>query len=250
MFTGQYFDSEIDEYYLRARQYDPHIARFTARDPIFGQFEEPLTLHAYLYCGNDPLNYVDPSGLWMKPHDFDDTQKIINQTTWLVGTHFAIGPLVAFGPVGPYAHGIFDFKDHPWWYGDTFQISSHGIPIGGTQFGNYLAGYTTYYNYGMAGEFSARGVGILYAGGGAFTRWWREEDYSRSYAEEVGSQYWITQGALDANIVRSKSVRFSLGNLLSHDNTFGNLLDRYRLNLWLAIFLTECYDLDFDEYRD
>ena len=111
MFTGQYFDSEIDEYYLRARQYDPHIARFTARDPIFGQFEEPLTLHAYLYCGNDPLNYVDPSGLWMKPHDFDDTQKIINQTTWLVGTHFAIGPLVAFGPVGPYAHGIFDFKD-------------------------------------------------------------------------------------------------------------------------------------------
>jgi RHS repeat-associated protein len=62
MFTGQYFDSEIDQYYLRARQYDPHISRFTSRDPVSGKFEEPLTLHAYLYCGNDPLNRVDSRG--------------------------------------------------------------------------------------------------------------------------------------------------------------------------------------------
>jgi len=63
MFTGQYFDTEIDQYYLRARQYDPHISRFTARDPVFGKFEVPLTLHRYLYCGNDPLNRLDPTGL-------------------------------------------------------------------------------------------------------------------------------------------------------------------------------------------
>jgi len=62
MFAGQYFDSEIDEYYLRARQYDPHIARFTARDPVFGKPREPHTLHKYLYCLNDPVNGIDPSG--------------------------------------------------------------------------------------------------------------------------------------------------------------------------------------------
>ena len=28
MFTGQYFDSEIKEYYLRARQYNPHISNY------------------------------------------------------------------------------------------------------------------------------------------------------------------------------------------------------------------------------
>jgi RHS repeat-associated protein len=61
-FAGQYFDSEIDEYYLRAHQYDPHIARFTARDPAFGRFKEPLTLHVYLYCGNDPVNRIDTNG--------------------------------------------------------------------------------------------------------------------------------------------------------------------------------------------
>jgi len=62
-FTGQYFDDELGQYYLRARQYDPHIARFTSRDPVTGKFEEPLTLHKYLYCTNDPINKLDPSGL-------------------------------------------------------------------------------------------------------------------------------------------------------------------------------------------
>jgi len=62
-FTGQYFDAEIEEYYLRARQYNPTLARFTTRDPVFGKFEQPLTLHKYLYCGNDPVNGVDPLGL-------------------------------------------------------------------------------------------------------------------------------------------------------------------------------------------
>jgi len=48
-FTGQWFDSEIGEYHLRARSprdisvgdkplwdvhYNPHIARFTSRDPV------------------------------------------------------------------------------------------------------------------------------------------------------------------------------------------------------------------------
>jgi len=32
---------------------------------VFGKFEEPLTLHMYLYCINDPINKTDPTGqLW------------------------------------------------------------------------------------------------------------------------------------------------------------------------------------------
>jgi len=61
-FTGQYHDHEIDEYYLRARQYDPVIHRFTSRDPVRGKFKEPMTLHVYLYCLNDPINHTDPTG--------------------------------------------------------------------------------------------------------------------------------------------------------------------------------------------
>ena len=61
-FTGQWFDEEIDQYYLRARMYGPQLMRLTARDPVEVYFQEPLMLHRYLYCGNDPMNWIDPSG--------------------------------------------------------------------------------------------------------------------------------------------------------------------------------------------
>jgi len=63
-FTGQWCDQETSEYYLRARQYDPTMMRFTTRDPVKGKMEEPLTLHKYLYCGNDGINRVDLDGRW------------------------------------------------------------------------------------------------------------------------------------------------------------------------------------------
>ena len=62
MFTGQYYDFEISQYYLRARQYDPQLMRFTGRDPVRGKFEDPLTLHRYLYCSNNSINRIDPTG--------------------------------------------------------------------------------------------------------------------------------------------------------------------------------------------
>ncbi|MHC4747867.1 MAG: RHS repeat domain-containing protein, partial [Planctomycetota bacterium] len=63
LFAGQWLDSEISQYYLRARMYDPYISRFTSRDPISGKYESPLTLHKYLYCQNEPVNRIDLSGL-------------------------------------------------------------------------------------------------------------------------------------------------------------------------------------------
>ena len=61
-FTGQYHDEEIEQYHLRARQYDIYAARFTARDAVTGMLIQPLTLHRYLYCANDPINRFDASG--------------------------------------------------------------------------------------------------------------------------------------------------------------------------------------------
>ncbi|MCI0498506.1 MAG: RHS repeat-associated core domain-containing protein [Planctomycetales bacterium] len=37
LFTGQWYDTEIGQYYLRARQYDPTMMRFTTRDPVKGK---------------------------------------------------------------------------------------------------------------------------------------------------------------------------------------------------------------------
>jgi RHS repeat-associated protein len=44
------------------RWYDSHTGRFMQKDPWLGSISYPLTLNAYGYCANDPVNAVDPSG--------------------------------------------------------------------------------------------------------------------------------------------------------------------------------------------
>ncbi|MGD2248993.1 MAG: RHS repeat-associated core domain-containing protein [Candidatus Methanofastidiosia archaeon] len=44
------------------KHHDPEIGRFITRDTINGKKEVPQTLNKYIYCLNNPLKYVDPSG--------------------------------------------------------------------------------------------------------------------------------------------------------------------------------------------
>ncbi len=55
-FTGEQRDSDSGLYYLRARYYDPGTGRFMSQDPL-------PSGNLYAYVGNNPLNFVDPSGL-------------------------------------------------------------------------------------------------------------------------------------------------------------------------------------------
>ena len=47
---------------LRAQWYEPGITRFVQRDLLKGDQSAPLSLNRYLYCENDSVNFVDPSG--------------------------------------------------------------------------------------------------------------------------------------------------------------------------------------------
>ena len=57
LYTGQQYDQETGQYYLRARYYNPVIGRFTQEDTYRGD-----GLNLYAYCGNNPVMYYDPSG--------------------------------------------------------------------------------------------------------------------------------------------------------------------------------------------
>jgi RHS repeat-associated protein len=62
LYVGEHYDSESGFYHLRARDYDPAVGRFTARDVFGGVWSKPLTLNKYVYANSDPMNVIDPSG--------------------------------------------------------------------------------------------------------------------------------------------------------------------------------------------
>ena len=58
-YYGQQIDPITQQYYLRARFYNPIIGRFTQEDTYRGD-----GLNLYAYCANNPVFYVDPSGYY------------------------------------------------------------------------------------------------------------------------------------------------------------------------------------------
>ena len=62
LYAGQLFDLQLQQYYLRARYYYPNTGRFTQQDPFGGYLRNPLTLHRYIYAGDSPVTFSDPSG--------------------------------------------------------------------------------------------------------------------------------------------------------------------------------------------
>ena len=55
-YCAEYYDAETGYIYLRARYYDVKDGRFISEDPAKDG------LNWYVYCGNNPVNFVDPSG--------------------------------------------------------------------------------------------------------------------------------------------------------------------------------------------
>lgn len=56
-YLGEQYDPVSQQYYLRARYYNPVIGRFTQEDTYYGD-----GLNLYQYCANNPVRYKDPSG--------------------------------------------------------------------------------------------------------------------------------------------------------------------------------------------
>ena len=59
-FQGRVYDKETELYHFRARWYDPETGRWLSPDPI----GISAGLNLYLFCNNNPVNFIDPEGLW------------------------------------------------------------------------------------------------------------------------------------------------------------------------------------------
>jgi RHS repeat-associated protein len=64
-YTGEWSDA-TGLVNLRARAYDPLLARFLGRDTFGGVASAPQTANRYSYAANNPFRYTDPSGRFIQ----------------------------------------------------------------------------------------------------------------------------------------------------------------------------------------
>jgi RHS repeat-associated protein len=67
-------------YYFGVRYYDPEVGRFISRDPLAGDLTYPQTLNRHSYCANNPLKYIDSTGLSFE-HEDKIVEEILNEET-------------------------------------------------------------------------------------------------------------------------------------------------------------------------
>ena len=70
-YTGGIYDNISSLYYLNARYYNSKDERFITQDTYRGESDNPNSLHLYVYCQNNPINYDDLTG-----HKYNRTKAI------------------------------------------------------------------------------------------------------------------------------------------------------------------------------
>jgi len=201
-FTGQWYDEEIGQYYLRARMYDPQLYRFTARDPYQGDFTEPLSLHVYLYCANDSVNRVDTDGRWAIAIGGSVTWNVggmacalISQTTKTYGLiagalarNAVIGGLavqIAYSSAGTAGlASVFGIGEEGAFYGSMFYYAT------GIQQGNFVGGVSIDYAWSPnAQKLSDLAGGFIEVGGSGTM-------FGGSISRGIGSDIYLITGSL------------------------------------------------------
>jgi RHS repeat-associated protein len=158
-FAGGLYDPDTGLVRFGARDYDPQTGRWTAKDPIlFGGGQANL----YVYCGNDPVNCKDPSGLCH--YNTSETQAILEGARARYGQMGMDEAALTFAAdvMDP---DIYDFALKGDIGGTPNTYSIRGETLQADEFGNYFAGYMSQSMFGDLGTIATLVAGHVFAGG-------------------------------------------------------------------------------------
>jgi RHS repeat-associated protein len=161
-YSGEQWDETLGLYYNRARYLNVQTGRFWTMDTWEGTFNNPVSLHKYLYSKNCPVNFNDPSGNLAGEYSLKNVTvttaiNLVLQSrngvdkvgayTSTVGFLRAIGIITSAGiiavgaitfPSGYYEDGPFD---DPYWDNTTPQLGPIGATGSDTERGLYRGRY-------------------------------------------------------------------------------------------------------------
>ena len=84
----------VNWYDYGARRYDPVLGRWNGVDPLC---EDYYSENPYGYCGNNPVNYVDPNGLMKVLYNPDGTYKETTHNNWFHNTFMGRQEYIDYG---------------------------------------------------------------------------------------------------------------------------------------------------------
>lgn len=92
-YNAEAYDMATGMLNLRARQYEPAMNRFDQKDILKGEMISPLSMNRFGYCENNPMMFVDPSGMSLEDyynviHDFNP-KKVFDNVLKNKGTNYS-----------------------------------------------------------------------------------------------------------------------------------------------------------------
>ena len=141
-YRGYVYDAETGLYYLQSRYYDAEVGRFLNSDAIVNTADS-LGCNTFAYCGNNPVNCVDPTGY---DASFVNSFSSKMKDAWIKGYDY-VCQAESYGAYKKFAEHLTRPREN----GSTFSFGfTGGYTSGGVTGGkSYALSVDSSYNYAL-----------------------------------------------------------------------------------------------------